>query len=191
MTSTTIRRFVLLALAATTLPAMGCLAAGLAVAGAAAAGAGTYTYLQGRLVRDYPAGFQETLQATQATLADLGMPILKTEGTGTETTLTTENNHGVRATIDLNTRASPIPSDGVVTRVGVRVGVFGDEITSERILSEIAIHLVPAARSQRPGGLQPVAVTGVPPAGGAQPIPIRVVEQPGAPRPQPAWKGTP
>jgi hypothetical protein len=196
MHPTTIRRLALLLLAATTLPAVGCLAAGLVVAGAAAAGAGTYTYMQGRLVRDYPAGYQETLTATQASLAELGFPILKTEGAGHEITLTTKTTTGVPVTVDLTTRDSPIPSEGSVTRVGVRVGWTGDEDASEKILAQIAVHVVPAARGPRPGAapgaLQPVAVTGVQPVPQGQLNPIRVVEQPGAARTQPAtWKGTP
>jgi hypothetical protein len=192
----TSRSLLLLLLAATTLPSLGCLAAGLAVAGVAGAGAGAYTYIQGRLVRDYPAGLPDTLQATQNSLAELGFPILKREGTDTAQTLTTETSTGVKVTIDLSAQNSPIPAYGAMTRVGVRVGMLGDETTSMLILDRIPVYLVPAARGPRPGtapgALQPVAAQ-VPlqpvPPGGA--IPVREeAASPGRLQPQPApnWR---
>ena len=189
------RRLLLLLLAATTLPALGCLAAGLAVAGVCAAGAGTYAYVQGRLVRDYPNNYQETLQATLASLADLGFPILKRDGGATNVTLITETTNGTKIFIDLTPQQSLIPTEDTLTRVGVRVGSFGDEGVSAKILDQITIHLGPA-RGPRPGlapsALQPVAATG-PLQPVADPIPVRVMDTSAPLRPQPApgpWRGT-
>jgi hypothetical protein len=195
------RRLLLLLLAASTLPSVGCLAAGLVAAGAAVAGASTYAVVQGRLVRDYPAGYQETLQATQASLADLGFPILKREGADTNVTLVTETSNGTKVSIDLTPQTSPIPGDGVLTRVGVRVGTLGDEEVSARILDAITVHLVPAARNMRPGlapgAIQPVAAQGPlppPPVPQVNTIPVRETTDFSAPiRSQtapPIWRST-
>jgi len=184
MNATVRKRLFLVLLAVATLPAIGCLAAGLAAAGAAAcAGAGGYAYVKGRMTRDYPASIADTTQAAQTSLTELGFPVLdKTSAVGSAT-LVTETSNGHRLSVDLTTIGSDIPSDAGVTRVGIRVGVFGDEHVSDRILDQIALHLVPGARPRQgvfppgQGPLQPIAATGGQEK--LQPIPVTVMENPG------------
>jgi hypothetical protein len=126
----------------------GCLAA--AAAGAAGGGAAAlYAYQRGRIYREYPAGLTDAAAAVRTSLAELQFPpgIEKSEdGTFTFETKTTD---GGKVHVYLETEASRVPGDGPVTRVTVRVGAFGDDAVSARILDQVSIHLVvpPAAQS--------------------------------------------
>ncbi len=188
------RLLLLLLLLASVVSSAGCVAAGLAAAGAAAAaGAGGYAYYKGRMTRDYPAALPETLKAAETSLSELGFPVLDRQDTVSGATLITETTRGTRLMVDLTTQGSAIPSDGTFTRVGIRVGVFGDEDISDRILDRMSLHLVPGARtgapvlppgspvpgSMQPGGIQPIAATGGP---AATPIPVSVMDSAGPPR---------
>jgi hypothetical protein len=119
----------------------GCL---LALAGAAGAGAAAgYVYYNGLLYRDYHANMADTLSAVRTALVELQFPILEQKadtGTGYIKTRTADG-HTVRIYMDLV--ASPIPIEGAMTRVGVRVGYSGDELVSARILDQVSRHLVP------------------------------------------------
>lgn len=193
------RRLGLILLATLCLPSMGCLAAGLCVAGAAAAGAGTYAYMSARRIQDYPVGYQETVLATRAALTDLGFPLLEQKLDETPGTIVSSTGNNTRITIDLTTTTSPIPTDGATTRVGVRVGLAGDDSVSERILDEINLRIAPSARGPRPGAtpgaIQPVAadLPWRPTQPVATSIPVREIDTRARPlQPVPAgnWRGT-
>ena len=69
----------------------------------------------------------------------------------------THTGDGVKVQIALDVVTSPIPADGSVTKVSVRVGHFGDEEISTRIQDQIARHLpglpppaVPTLQPPRP-----------------------------------------
>lgn len=162
-----------IALALVALVNGGCL---LAVAGVGAGAAAGYAYYNGLLYRDYHAGLADTLAAVKTSLAELQFPIIeqKAEAGGAYVKTRTADGHTVR--IHLDVVNSPIPIEGSLTRVGVRVGFSGDEAISARILDTVSSHLVPPgavpapAPTATPGG----ATLGVPQAK-VQPTALRPV----------------
>jgi hypothetical protein len=118
----------------------GCLLAVAGAAAGAAAGAG-YVYYNGLLYRDYHASLSDSLLATRTALSELQFPIVEQKGdTGTAYLRTrTADGHTVRIYLDVV--PSPIPIEGSLTRIGVRVGYSGDEAISARVLDQISRHL--------------------------------------------------
>jgi hypothetical protein len=116
----------------------GCL---LVAAGAAAGGAAGYAYYKGKTCNSFAAGFEDTWAAAHTALGDLGMPILKDEHNQGSGIIKTQTADGDRVKIDLELIPSKIPAEGMLTRVCVRVGTFGDHPVSERVLYQIGAHL--------------------------------------------------
>jgi hypothetical protein len=145
----------------------GCL---LAVAGvAASAGAAGYIYYNGVLYRDYHANQSDTLQAVRSSLLELQFPISEEKADTGSAYLKTQTQDGYTVRLFMDIVPSPIPAEGAMTRVGIRVGFSGDEVVSARILDQVSRHLVPpsmlpapAARAQV-GVLRPVPETAPPP----------------------------
>jgi hypothetical protein len=130
----------ILALAALALANAGC----LAVAAGAAAGAGVagYAYYKGSVSRDYAASFEQTWAAAQGALADLAMPVNSVERADGRGTIETKTPEGWKAVVTVE---GPVTTPGgAVTRVTMRVGVFGDHPVSERFLDQVQGRL-PAA----------------------------------------------
>ena len=72
------------------------------------------------------------------------------ETTATDSvTVQTKTTEGYTVRVHLDVIPSSVPGDGVVTRVGVRVGLSGDETVSARILDEIG-RLVPSVAPPAP-----------------------------------------
>ncbi len=118
----------------------GCL---LAVAGAAAgAGAAGYLYLNGLLYRDYHANLGDAVAAVRTSLVELQFPLLKEKNETGSAYFQSQTGDGQTVRIYLEMVPSPIPSEGAVTRIGVRVGFSGDELVSSRILDQVGKHLV-------------------------------------------------
>ncbi|MCI0458698.1 MAG: DUF3568 domain-containing protein [Gemmataceae bacterium] len=118
----------------------GCLA--VAVGTAAAGGAVGYAYWRGNVWQEYPAGFEPAWTAAQAALLDLGLPLTGVERESTsEGTLKSQTGDGTSVTITLETRPGRIPAEGPVTRVNVRVGLWGDPAVSERLLAQVQARL--------------------------------------------------
>lgn len=132
----------------------GCLVAAVGAAGAGAGVAG-YAYHKGKVYQEYNANFEDTLAAAHTALQELGLPVLSEERTGGSVLIEGRTGTGERLRLYLDTVVSPIPIEGPLTRVGVRVATFGDQILSERILGQIGAHLVSGSRA-RP---QPAAPT--------------------------------
>ncbi len=134
----------------------GCL---LAIAGVAAGGAATgYLYCKGRIYRDYPANLPDVRNAVHAGLLDLHFLIFTEEAKDGKAFVVTKTTNGKKVRIYLDSLASPIPAEGLVTRVSIRVGAFGDENISVRILDQVAWRLShgcadpsPAAAARRTG----------------------------------------
>lgn len=152
------------AVALAALASSGCL---VVAAGVAAGGAAGYVYCKGKVCQSYNAGFADTQAAVYRALAELAMPIESQEGNGASGVIHSRTADGERVRIHIETEASPIPSEGVVTTVCVRVATFGDQPVSERILHQVEAHLlatpnnirpVPAAPAQL-GPIQPIPVT--------------------------------
>lgn len=141
----------------------GCL---LAIAGVAAGGAATgYLYYKGRICRDYPASLPDVRNAVHAALADLHFGIFTEEAKDGKDFLVTRTTNGKKVRIYLDCLTSPIPAEGLVTRVSIRVATFGDESISMRILDQIGWHLshgpVPAAPPLPPPTPTPIQQTSV------------------------------
>jgi hypothetical protein len=133
-----IKLVILLTIAAVMVGQTGCL---LVAAGAAAGGAAGYAYYRGKNCQSFPAGFEDSWAATRTALCDLGMPILKEERNQGCGTIKTQTSDGDRVKIDLEVIPSRIPAEGIMTRICVRVGTFGDHPVSERVLYQVGAHL--------------------------------------------------
>ncbi|HEY7309436.1 MAG TPA: DUF3568 family protein [Gemmataceae bacterium] len=141
----------------------GCL---LAVAGVCAGGAATgYFYCKGRIYRDFPAGLPDLRNATHAALADLHFLVFTEEPKDGKDFIVTKTAAGKKVRIYLDCLPSPIPAEGVLTRVSIRVATFGDESVSARILDQIAWRLAhpgvlaPAPQPPLPGPPVPIQQT--------------------------------
>jgi hypothetical protein len=144
----------------------GCL---VAAAGAAAGGAAAgYAYYKGKINQHYAASLDDTLAATRTALGELEMPILREEREPDSGFIEARTRDGERVRVYLDRYASPIPAEGMLTRVAVRLATFGDEAASERILNQIGAHLV-ADPTIRPATALPSTSNQVRPSGWAAP----------------------
>jgi hypothetical protein len=144
----------------------GCLWVALGAAGGAAAVG--YCYHQGQMTQYYHTSLDYTLPAVRAALHHLEFPIQKeTVGEG-RVTLTTRTRDGTKVRIQLAETTSQIPAEDKVTQVAVRVGTFGDELVSYRILEEVTRHL--GQPIPNPTRLEPVAARPAGPARTPPPI---------------------
>jgi hypothetical protein len=157
-----------LALGLAALACSGCLAVAAGAAGGAALG---YVYYRGQVSHEYVAGLADTAAATQAALADLGMPVVKEEFRDSSGSIQSRTAHNDKVHISFSTRMSKIPAQGALTWVGVRVGVFGDDAVSEAVLGQISAHLTAPAASAPPPPPPPP-----PPSPPIRPIPAGPVQ---------------
>jgi uncharacterized protein DUF3568 len=117
----------------------GCL---LAVAGVAGGAAATgYFYCKGQVYRDFPANFIEVHNAVRAALLDLHFIIFTEEAKDGKAFFVTKTTNGKKVRIYLNCLSSPIPAEGLLTRVSIRVACFGDEAVSAHIFDQVAYRL--------------------------------------------------
>ena len=125
----------------------GCIAAVAGIAGGSAVAG--YMYYNGLLYRDYRSNLQTTLAAVRAALATQKFVIDGETTTADSVTVTTKTADGYTVRVHLDTVPGSVPGDGVVTRVGVRVGLSGDETVSARILDEVG-RIVPSVMPAAP-----------------------------------------
>jgi hypothetical protein len=141
----------------------GCLLALASVAaGGAVGGYLYYKYDKGRIYRDYPATVPDVRNAVHAALLDLHFVIDADEVKDGNALVKTKTSGGKKVSIHIDCVASPIPSEGLFTRVSIRVACFGDEGVSIRILDQVARHLAPIpvvepAPAPGPTPLQPTS----------------------------------
>jgi hypothetical protein len=148
-------RVVLLGIAALSLVNGGCVAA--AAAGAAGGGAAAlYAYQRGRIYRDYPAALTDATAAVRTSLTELQFPPPAEKSDGGEFAFETKTADGAKLHVYLEAQTSRVPGDGPVTRITVRVGAFGDDAVSARILDQVSIHLVVPPASQVASASPPV-----------------------------------
>jgi hypothetical protein len=152
------RRWWLLLLAFLAISQSGCL---LAAAGAAA-GAGAYAYYKGNVTETCAVEFGDAYQGTKEAMLDLGMPVLHEEHHGVTGTIESSLQDGTKVTVNLQEKPRVLASDHHETEVGVRIGTFGDDKTSTKILQQIALR---TSQRKQPGAT-PAAVV---PAGGRLP----------------------
>jgi hypothetical protein len=136
----------------------GCLVA--AAAGAAGGGAAAvYAYQRGRLYREYPASLADATSAVRTSLTELGFPTVTEKFKDDERIFTTKTGDDTAIHITLEPLTSRIPAEGPMTRISVRVGTFGDDAVSARILDQVSMHLVaptPPTTSSPPVVIRPV-----------------------------------
>jgi hypothetical protein len=131
-----------LTIAAAALVNSGCLfvAAGAAVGGAGYAG---YAYCKGSVCQTYKANRTDAWTALHTALRELGMPVVSEEfHPDGESFVESRTADGEKVRISLDSCASPVPSDSPLARICVRVATFGDQVVSDRILSQVDTHLV-------------------------------------------------
>ncbi len=134
----------------------GCL---LAIAGVAGGAAATgYFYCKGQVYRDFPANFTDVHNAVRAALLDLHFIIFTEEAKDGKAFFVTKTTNGKKVRIYLNCLSSPIPAEGLITRVSIRVACFGDEAVSAHIFDQVAFRLShPGPIVAPPPGPPPVA----------------------------------
>lgn len=169
-------RLVFLGLMLVALLNSGCLAA--AAVGAAGGGAAAfYAYQRGRLYRDYPASLTDAIAAVRTSLAELQFPPGSEKLKDGTACIETKTVDGATVHVYLEALTSRVPVEGPVTRITVRVGAFGDDAVSARILDQVSIHLIV------PGTVQ--AATMTPPVVRPQPPQPPESTAPPVVRPQP------
>jgi len=167
-----------LTVAAIAVAQSGCLAA---AAGVAAGGAAGYAYWQGRVGRDYVANRDDVWNALHTSLSELQMPVVTENRDTDEDHIESKTADGDKVKIDVTVKKSPIPAEGDISRVSVRVATFGDTVVSSRLLDQVDRHLMPAPS---PGTPPPPMALGQPqPANGAPPLPAPVGPPPQTPPP--------
>jgi hypothetical protein len=152
-----VRRIILAGAALAALVNGGCLVVA-ATAATAAAGGATYAYFRGQLYRDYPAGLDDAHAAARAAFDDLQMPVVRDEPAAPGQVFLearTGTGHPVRVTLAV--RGAAVPAEGPITHVSVRIGTFGDDDVSTKLLDRIDAHLTPRVAPQPAPELHPVA----------------------------------
>jgi hypothetical protein len=139
----------------------GCLLALAGVAGGAAATG--YFYYKGRVYRDYAASLPDVRNAVHAALLDMHFLIFTEEVKDGKAFVVTKTTSGKKVRVYLDCLSSPIPAEGMLTRVSIRVACFGDESVSARVFDQVAWRL------SHPTTVGP-APPGPPPVGAPQPI---------------------
>jgi hypothetical protein len=147
--ATTSRRWGLILLAGLAVSQSGCL---LAACGAAA-GAGAYAYYRGNVSETCAVEFGDAYQSTKEAMLDLAMPVLHEEHQGVTGTIESSLQDGTKVTVVLEEKPRQLANDPHQTEVGVRIGTFGDEKASTKILRQIGVRT--AQRSKAPTGTVP------------------------------------
>ncbi len=119
----------------------GCLLAVAGVGVGAGAAATGYLYTKGAIYRDYPASLPDARAAVHAALDDLHFGNFTEDAKDGEAFFVTKTTNGKEVRVYLNCLASPIPAEGLLTRVKIRVGAFGDESVSMHILDQVGWRL--------------------------------------------------
>jgi hypothetical protein len=154
----------------------GCLAVALGTVAAGGTVAGVYLYANGKYYRDYTNKLPETQEATRTALKELGFLIDHEEPDAAKAYIESKTGDGEQIKVFLESIPSRVPAEGGVVRVSVRVGAFGDQGVSARILDQISLHLV-APVQVRPEGQVPPP----PPPQRLQPLPYETQPPPLAP----------
>src|SRR5262249_35162435 len=137
-------------------------------------------YYNGLLYRDYHANLGDTALAVRTALLELQLPLIKEKGDPGSAYLESRTGDGSTVRIFLDVVPSPIPAEGAVTRVGVRVGFSGDDAVSARVLDQISRHLVSPTAAPPPAAPAPVVAAPPPGPETAPPPPAPALPPPGA-----------
>jgi len=105
--------------------------AGLVLAGGAAAGAGTYAYINGELNVTENASMSKSWAATRAAVQEMNLRVANENHDALTGRIHAKGSGNKDIYINLKSLSER------ETEIRIRVGVFGDEILSERILTHI------------------------------------------------------
>ena len=126
-------KFLRIALSACVIVMSGCAAA--LVAGGIGAGVGTAVYVTGSLKEHVEHPPEEVRVATVKGFEDLGMPIIRNVGDSLTGEVKSEFSDEKSVKVDLESVGENM------TEVTIRVGTFGDEVRSRRVMYAIKNHL--------------------------------------------------
>jgi len=129
----------LLVVAALLAGSSGC--AALLIGGAGAAGYAGYKYVKGEAKQFYPQPLAQTWNAVRQSVEQLGMPVTYEAADQFGARLESMTADGKKVTIKLVPR-------GYGTEVRVRVGLFGNEYVSKRLIAQVNQQL---SGGQKPG----------------------------------------
>jgi hypothetical protein len=102
----------------------------LVISGIVGSGAGTYYYVDGELVTDYSAPFDRVWNACEKTVADMrGKEVKPKREIGMGTIHTVINDENVKIKVTYKSKN--------LTSVGVRVGFFGNKLSSQLLHDKI------------------------------------------------------
>ena len=107
----------------------GCAAVLLGVG--AGVGIGTYKFIEGNLIRDYPLTYARAWDATNTALENLRISVTDSINEGTEGKIESIRKDGKKVVIVIRDRGQGVSS------IAIRIGTFGDETGSARIHDEI------------------------------------------------------
>jgi hypothetical protein len=160
-------------IAALLLANTGCLAVALGTVAAGGAAAGAYAFANGRYYREYPTKLEHGQDATHTALKELGFAVTKEEPGAEKVYIESNTGDGDPIRVYLENIPNRIPAEGNVVRIGVRVGTWGDQAVSTRILDQISLHLVAPVQVQTEGQKPPP-----PPPPRLQPLPYETPPPP-------------
>lgn len=109
----------------------------------AAAGVGTYAYVNGEMKGTEAVSMDQAWSASQAAMKDLELPILNKAKDALEAELTARTAADKRIVIKLKRVTDS------ATEIRIRVGTWGDEAMSQKILDKIRSHFQ-AGRDKQP-----------------------------------------
>ena len=123
------RRVVNILLVITTFSLYGCTLAWIGLG--AGVGIGTYKYIEGNLVREYPLSYTQAWDVVNTALENLQISISNSIDEGTKGTIEAVKKDGKKVRIKLKDKGQG------VTSISVRVGILGDRMEAQRIHEEI------------------------------------------------------
>lgn len=107
----------------------GCAAVLLGVG--AGVGIGTYKFIEGNLIRDYPLAYDRAWDATNTALENLRISVTDSINEGAEGKIESIRKDGKKVVIVIKDKGQG------VSNIAIRIGTFGDEQGSTRIHEEI------------------------------------------------------
>ncbi len=98
----------------------------------AGVGIGTYKYIEGNLVREYPFSYAQAWDVVNTALENLQISVTRSMDEGTKGYIDAVKKDGKKVRIKLKDKGQG------VTSISVRVGILGDRTEAQRIHEEIA-----------------------------------------------------
>ena len=103
----------------------------LVIGGIVGSGAGTYYFINGELVTDYSTPIDKVWSACEKTIADMrGKEVEPKREIGTGTIKTVINDENVKFSVNYKSKD--------MTTVGIRVGIFGNKLSSQLLHDKVS-----------------------------------------------------